>query len=89
MVSIDDASAQSLLAQIDAAAITGDDVDALRTAVANETQATVEVSIVFLAPENIAGQTGVQILNAKTRVVQGLLIDGNGPAPEPCSYRVA
>lgn len=89
MVTLDDAQATSLLADIDAAGVTGPAVDALRTQVNALGSSTEEVPIEFLSPPAIAGQTGVMIITRTTRVVTGLLIDGNGPAPEPCSYRVA
>lgn len=89
MITLDDAQATSLLADLDAANITGPVVDALRTQVDALGGTTIEVPIVFMSPPEIEGLTGVQIISKATHAVTGLLIDGNGPAPEPCSYRVS
>lgn len=88
MITLDDAQAITLLADIDAANVTGSVVDALREQVDALGVLTQEIPIEFLSPEEIAGQTGVMIVSTITHAVTGLKLDNNGPAPEPCSYRV-
>ena len=43
--------------------------------------------IIFLSPADIAGRTGVQVVDDLTHEVTALLLDDGTPAPEPCSYR--
>lgn len=87
MITLDDAQAISLVQELEAANISSASVDALRAQVDALGALTYEMPIEFLSPPEIAGQTGVMIVSRITHAVTGLLLDNNGPAPEPCSYR--
>jgi hypothetical protein len=42
--------------------------------------------IVFFAPEAIAGQVGVQVVDDETHEVTGVFLADGSEAPQPCSY---
>jgi len=45
--------------------------------------------IVFLSPQSVAGQDGVQVVDDVSHEVTAVLLSDGTPAPQPCSYRSA